>query len=90
MASEDGSVVSGVGPSGGGDGFLRKGSRDGSAVITGAPEVTSGVTYRMRAYDTDLSKQVFWNATSIDDTGAQYSGNSGALTNIVVQNVIGV
>ena len=63
------------------DDFARIGDREGA--------VGAGVTYRMRATDTDLSEQVFWNATLLDDTGAQYSGNSGALIDIVVQMIIG-
>jgi hypothetical protein len=62
------------------DDFARLGDREGA--------LGDSVTYRMRAYDTDLSRHVFWGGTSIDDTGDQYAGNSGALTNIVVQNVV--
>jgi hypothetical protein len=50
------------------------------------PDVGGGVTYRMRATDTTLVQVVYWNATSIDDTGSQYGG-PGPLINIVVQNV---
>jgi hypothetical protein len=62
---------------------------NGVAAAEVLPPVESGPTYRMRATDTDLSAVVYWNATSLDDTGAQYTGNSAALTNIVVQNIIG-
>jgi hypothetical protein len=48
-----------------------------------------GVTYRMRGYDGDLSRYVYWNSSSVDSAGADYPGNSGALTDVVVQNVIG-
>jgi hypothetical protein len=48
-----------------------------------------GVTYRMRGYDGDLSRYVYWPSSSVDTAGADYSGNSGALTDVVVQNTIG-
>jgi hypothetical protein len=48
-----------------------------------------GVTYRMRGYDGDLSRYVYWPSNSVDSAGVDYTGNSGALTDIVVQNVIG-
>jgi hypothetical protein len=48
-----------------------------------------GVTYRMRGYDGDLSRYVYWPSSSVDTVGADYAGNSGALTDVIVQNIIG-
>jgi hypothetical protein len=48
-----------------------------------------GVTYRMRGYETVLEKHVFWNSSTVDSVGADYSGNSGNLTDVGVQRVVG-
>jgi len=48
----------------------------------------SGAVYRMRAYDTDLSRTVYWDAVDIALADAEYSGNPLALTNIVVSVTI--
>jgi hypothetical protein len=89
MASEDGSVVSGLGPSGTGDGFLRKGSGDGSAIVTGAPiGAGGGPTYRMRGYDTTEARYVYWSSSTIDSGAANYGG-PGPVLDIVVQAVLG-
>jgi hypothetical protein len=48
----------------------------------------AGVTYRMRGKDGTLGRLVFWNSTSIDSSGTDYTG-PGPLTDIVVQMVIG-
>jgi hypothetical protein len=49
----------------------------------------SGVTYRMRGYETALMKHVYWNSSSVDSAGADYPGNSGNLTDVGVQRTIG-
>lgn len=46
------------------------------------------LTHTMRAYDTDLTKYVYWRSQALDATGVEYSGNSGALLDIVVFNLI--
>ena len=53
---------------------------------TGGPQ--GGVTFRMRATDTTLTQIVYWDSTTVDSAGADYTG-PGPLTNIVVQNIIG-
>jgi hypothetical protein len=47
-----------------------------------------GPVYRMRAYDTDLARVVYWNAVNIDLADTEYTGNPLALTNIVVSVAI--
>lgn len=44
--------------------------------------------YRMRGYDTTLTRLVFWTATIVDTTAAQYTG-PGPVTGIVIQDVSG-
>lgn len=48
----------------------------------------TGSNYRMRAFDTTLSRYVYWNADEVDSAGAQYAG-PGPLTDVVVSEVIG-
>lgn len=48
----------------------------------------AGVTYRMRGKDGTLGRLVFWNASSIDSGGDDYTG-PGPLSDIVVQTIIG-
>jgi hypothetical protein len=55
--------------------------------IVQAPPV-SGAQYRMRAYDSTLTRIVFWTSDTIDTLGADYTG-PGPITDVVVQNVIG-
>lgn len=43
-----------------------------------------GAVYRMRGYDSDLGRTVYWDAIEIDTALAEYPGNSGALSNVVV------
>lgn len=38
--------------------------------------------FYMRAYSTTLARLVYWTATAIDPTGAQYGGG-GALSDVV-------
>ena len=47
-----------------------------------------GPVFRMRAFDTDLSRTVYWDADDIDTADSKYPGNSLALTNIVVSVVV--
>jgi hypothetical protein len=47
------------------------------------------VEYKMRGYDSDLSRIVYWLSLTIDTAGADYSGNSAALSDVVVAKVIG-
>jgi len=47
-----------------------------------------GALYRMRGYDSDLSRMVYWDAIEIDTALAEYPGNSLALSNVVVSIVI--
>lgn len=47
-----------------------------------------GVVYRMRGYDTDLLRTVYWDALEVDTAIAEYPGNSAALTNVVVSIII--
>jgi len=48
-----------------------------------------GPTFVMRGFDANLAgAQVFWRATSIDATAAQYGG-VGPVTSVVVSNIIG-
>jgi hypothetical protein len=54
-----------------------------------APAAGGGVTYRMRGYETALMKHVYWNSSVVDPTGADYPGDSGNLTDVGVQRVIG-
>lgn len=58
-------------------------------LVESGPLAGGGVTYRMRGYDSDLSRYVYWQSSNVDASGVDYSGNSGALTDVVVQNVIG-
>lgn len=46
------------------------------------------VNYRMRGFDTTLTRLVFWTATIIDTGGAQYTG-PGPLTDVVIQDEFG-
>jgi hypothetical protein len=46
-------------------------------------------TYRMRAYDTTLTRIVFWKAPTIDTLGGYYIG-PGPIIDVVVQNVLGI
>lgn len=88
MASEDGSVVSRLSPSSG-DGFLRKGTANGSVVTVGVPEAgAGGPTYRMRGYDTTEARYVYWSSSNIDSGAADYAG-PGPVLDIVVQAVLG-
>ena len=48
----------------------------------------SGPVYRMRAYDTDLSRTVYWDATDIDTADDAYPGNKLALVNTVVSAAV--
>ena len=50
---------------------------------------SAGVTYRMRGFETVLMKHVFWNSAGVDSTGANYPGDSGNLTDVGVQRIIG-
>jgi hypothetical protein len=45
-------------------------------------------TYRMRAYDTTLGMDVYWNSADIDIGGVDYAG-PGPLVNFVVANIFG-
>jgi len=47
-----------------------------------------GPVYRMRAYDTDLSRTVYWDAVDIATADTEYTGNPLALTNIVVSAAV--
>lgn len=55
-------------------------------VETGA--AGGSVIYRMRAYDTGLSRTVYWSASLVDTLGTEYPGTPGDLTNIVLSNII--
>jgi hypothetical protein len=58
-------------------------------LIIGSILGTAGsVVYRMRGFDATLNRLVYWDADSVDSTGAQYSG-PGPLSDIVVQAVKG-
>jgi hypothetical protein len=69
-------------------------------IVTAADNTTKNYTitvavappttlYRMRAKDTSFPRIVYWNATSIDGTGAHYTG-PGPLVDIVLVNVLAV
>jgi hypothetical protein len=47
----------------------------------------SGAVYRMRGYDSTETRTVYWDATTIDAAGAEYTG-PGPLANVVVSIVI--
>lgn len=49
----------------------------------------TGVSFRMRGMDSDLARCVYWSSTSIDTLGDDYPGNSAALSDVVVSEVIG-
>lgn len=57
-------------------------------LVTTPPAPASTITYYMRAYDGTLGRYVMWTSTTIDATGATYTG-PGPLTGIVVANVVG-
>jgi hypothetical protein len=57
-------------------------------IATPHGSAAGGPVYRMRAYDTDLSRTVYWDAPNIDTAEDEYSGNPLALTNIVVSNTV--
>ena len=48
----------------------------------------TGPTYRMRGYDTTLTRYVFWASTTIDSGATDYTG-PGPVLDIVVQAVLG-
>jgi hypothetical protein len=54
------------------------------------PLSEGGLTYRMRGYDTVLTRNVYWNASTIDSTAASYTtpGNIN-LSTVTVSKVIG-
>jgi hypothetical protein len=54
------------------------------------PDVGGCVTYRMRGIDGDLGYPVYWESLGIDKLGVDYPGNSGALSDVVVSEVIGL
>ena len=56
--------------------------------VAGGGGASSGVIYRMRAYDTSLTSYVYWNYPEVDSTGAGYSG-PGPLIDIVISIIIG-
>jgi hypothetical protein len=78
----------------------RYGERDSKgcySVVLGADSVEEGDTiinvtvdrlYVMRGYDADLSHLVFWTASGIDTTAAEYNG-VGPVTDIVIHRTIG-
>jgi hypothetical protein len=47
-----------------------------------------GGIYRMRGFDGDLGYPVYWESVIVDTLGVDYSGNSGALSDVVVSEVI--
>jgi len=53
----------------------------------GGDDGGTGITYRMRGYDSTLAAVVYWNSTMIDSLGVSYLG-PGPLTMIVVSNII--
>jgi hypothetical protein len=58
-----------------------------TAAFSGTALVTPTNNYRMRGYDTTLTTTVYWTATSVDSTGAQYTG-PGPLTNITIVHIL--
>jgi hypothetical protein len=51
-------------------------------------EFVTGITYRMRGYDTTLASTVFWNSSTPDADSSDYGG-PGPVTDIVVRAVSG-
>ena len=88
MADVDGTVISGLGPAGTGDGQYELIAANGTALKLGAPVASSGVSYRMRGYDTTLARYVYWSSSTIDSGAASYAG-PGPVLDIVVQAVLG-
>ena len=72
------------------DALINTNGPDEDTFLVAVGPSSGGVTYRMRGYDGDLSRYVYWASSSVDSAGVDYGGNSGALTDVVVQNVIGV
>jgi hypothetical protein len=58
-----------------------------TAAFSGTALVTPTNNYRMRGYDNTLTTTVYWTATSVDSTGAQYTG-PGPLTNITIVHIL--
>jgi len=67
--------------------LMSAGDRTAELFLVGIPE-GGGAVYRMRAYDTDLSRTVYWDAVDIATADTEYTGNSLALTNIVVSAAV--
>lgn len=55
--------------------------------LSGTAAANPSNNYRMRGYDTTLTTTVYWTATSVDSTGAQYTG-PGPLTNITIVHIL--
>lgn len=61
---------------------------DAELIMVTTPAASgTAVTFIMRGYDGTLLSQVFWNATTLDSTGASYTG-PGPLSAIVLFNVV--
>ena len=61
---------------------------DASLVDLSGTGGVGGPQYRMRGFDTTLTRPVYWTTSTIDSTGTEYTG-PGPLTGIVVSKVIG-
>lgn len=69
--------------SGGGDGSSAYSSSGSTTEVA----VNSGRSYRMKALEASSGKIVYWTATNLDITGAQYAGTS-SLSKITLFRVI--